>query len=81
MNNFFQSVMSLPVPFNMIVLIVMIGCATALISSIVEEVRKYCCHRNEVELKREMLDRGMDTEDIERAIRAEIPTAKYVKKR
>ena len=80
MSDFFQSVVSLQTPFNMIVLVVMIGCATAVVSSIAVETRKYFCHRNEMELKREMLDRGLEAEEIERTLRASAPTAEYVKK-
>lgn len=80
MSEFFQSVVSLPLPFNMVVLIVMFGCATAVISSIARETRKYYCHRNEMELKREMFDREMDAEEVEQVMRAKAPTAKYVKK-
>ena len=70
MNSLFESIASLPVPFNMVVWIVLIGSVAGVLATIVKEARRYCCHRNEIELKREMVDRGMESEEIERVMRA-----------
>jgi hypothetical protein len=54
----------------MVVLIVLIGSVAGVVATIVKEVRTYLCHRNEIELKREMVDRGMESEEIERVMSA-----------
>ena len=65
-----ESIMDMPVPFNMVVLIVLIGCVTGVLTTIAQETRKFFCHREEMELKREMLDRGMDAREIDQVLRA-----------
>jgi hypothetical protein len=73
MSRFFDSVFEMPVPFNMVVIIVLIGAFAGLVSTIAKETRKYFCHRNEIELKREMLERGMEPQEIEQIMRATSP--------
>jgi hypothetical protein len=68
MSGFFDAIMSLQTPFNMVVLIVLIGTVGGVISASVKEVRKYLCHREETQLKREMLDRGMKAMEIEQVL-------------
>ncbi len=70
MSRFFDSILQLPVPFNMVVMIVLICTVAGVITAIAKETRHYFCHRNEMELKREMLDRGMEPREIEEVIRA-----------
>jgi hypothetical protein len=41
-----------------------------LIAGIAKEIRKYLCHREEVDLKRDLLANGMSAADIERVVRA-----------
>lgn len=65
-----ESIMNMPVPFNMIVLIVLIGCMTGVLTTIAQETRKFFCHREEMELKREMLERGMNADEINQVLRA-----------
>ena len=57
-------------PFNMVVFIVMFGCLAGAVSSIAMETRKYFCHREDLELKRELVDRGLTSEEIELVMRA-----------
>ena len=76
MGTLFESIVSLPAPFNMVVLIVLIGSVAGVIGTIAKEVRKYLCHRTEMELKREMLDRGMKTQEIERVMQAKMADTK-----
>lgn len=40
------------------------------LSTFAKEMRKYLCHRGEIELKREMVDRGMGSQEIEQVVRA-----------
>jgi hypothetical protein len=70
MSNLFDSILGMPVPFNMIVLIVLIASVAGVITSVAKEIRRYLCHREEMELKREMLDRGMEGHQIEQVMRA-----------
>jgi len=71
MTRFMEFISSIPVPFNMIVLVVLITAVAGTITSIAKFVRQYHCHREEIELKREMLDRGMSAQEIEQVIRAQ----------
>jgi cell division protein FtsL len=54
----------------MVVLIVLIACAAGVITGVAKEVRKYLCHREEVELKRDLLASGMNAAEIEQVVRA-----------
>ena len=76
MSAFFESIAALPVPFNMVVLIVLIGSVAGVIGTIAKEVRKYVCHRSELDLKREMLERGLSSQEIERVMGAIVPDSK-----
>lgn len=71
MGEFFRSIFSIDEPFNMIVAVVLIVFTAWLLGSIVEQIRKYGCHRKDVELKRELVDRGLSAEEIERIIKAQ----------
>ncbi len=70
MISLFQSIVQMDAPFNMIVLIVLFSCIAGVISTIAKETRKFVCHREEMELKREMLDRGMEAGEIDQVLRA-----------
>ena len=70
MSELFQSITNIQAPFNMIVLVVLIGSAATILTSGFSEVRKYLSHRQDVELKRELLERGMSADEIERVARA-----------
>jgi hypothetical protein len=68
----FKAILSMPVPFNMVVLVVLIGCTTSVITSIFKQIRKYACHRREVDLKRELVERGLSVDEIERIVAAKV---------
>jgi hypothetical protein len=53
---------------NWVVLIVLIFFTAWLLGTTVGELRKYACHRKDVELKRDLADRGLSAEEIERII-------------
>lgn len=74
MSNMLDSVLSIPAPFNMVVMIVLIACAAGVITGLAKEVRKYMCHREEVELKRDLLASGMSAAEIEQVVRAKTPS-------
>ena len=69
MSEFLQSI---PPPFNMVVVIVLICSIAGVITSIAKQTRKFACYRQELDFKREMLDRGMSSEEIERVARAKV---------
>jgi hypothetical protein len=73
MHDFFQMIMSLQPPFNMIVLIVLISCGAAAIKFIATEIRKFGCHRQDTVFKRDMVDRGLSADEIERILKAQSP--------
>ena len=68
MSSLFDSIATLPTPFNMIVFVVLIGSVAGVIGTVTREVRIFLCHRDEMELKREMLDRGMELQEIDRVM-------------
>jgi hypothetical protein len=66
----FQAIMSMGSPWNMIVLVVLITCTTGVFTSMFKQIRKYGCHRRDVDLKRELVERGLSVEEIERIVAA-----------
>ena len=58
---------------NWIAALVLFGCVTGLLTSIATELRKYGSHRHELDLKRELVERGLSVEEIERIIAARPP--------
>ena len=65
-----QSIISIPVPFNMIVLVVLLLSAAGVCGSFFKQVRKFACHRSELSFKRDLLDRGMTADEVEQIVRA-----------
>lgn len=65
-----HSITAIPPPFNMIVWIVLICSVAGVITGLAKQTRKFFCHREELELKREMFEAGMSADEIERVIRA-----------
>lgn len=68
----FQEIIRIPVPFNMIVLVVLFGCIAGIIGTIAKEIRKYACHTQDIAFKRELVERGLDGDEIERIVAAEV---------
>lgn len=66
MTSALNSIIGIPAPFNMIVLITLIVTAGSVFGTIATQVRKWACHRQEIEFKRELLDRGMSVDEIDR---------------
>lgn len=66
----FSGILGMPAPFNMIVLIVLITCGAGVVTSAFKQLRKFACHRRDVELKRELVERGLSVEEIERIVAA-----------
>ena len=60
----------LPLPFNFIILILVIVFGSMVVIAIIEEIGKYVRHRNRSELKRDLLDRGLGAEEIHLIVEA-----------
>ena len=73
MNQFVESMANLPTPFNFVIGLVLIICASSVIGGLITEVRKFASHRAEIQLKRELVERGLDMDEIERVIAARGP--------
>jgi hypothetical protein len=67
MKDLFQSLES---PFSMFVLIVLIGCMVPVVSTITTAIDKYMSHRADLQFKRELVERGLSVEEIERIVAA-----------
>lgn len=76
MSDIFHSIMSLQSPFNMVVLVVLIGSLFGLLKLMVIQVRMFASHREDVQLKRELVERGLGAEEIERIVLAKSPNEK-----
>jgi hypothetical protein len=63
-----------PTPFNMIVLIALIASVSGIIVGIAKGIQHYLCLRQELDFKREMIDRGMSADEIERIVKARSPS-------
>ncbi|HEY3393484.1 MAG TPA: hypothetical protein VGK58_12305 [Lacipirellulaceae bacterium] len=66
----FKGILSIPVPFNMFVLVTLIFCTTGVITSFFKQIRKYACYRRDIDLKRELVERGLSVDEIERIVAA-----------
>jgi hypothetical protein len=66
----FKSIILIQTPFNMIVLIVLFGSVAGVLGGIATQIRKYGCHRQDIDFKRELVDRGLSADEIERIIKA-----------
>ena len=67
----------MPPPFNMVVVIVAVVMGTNVITSIAKEIRRYASHRESIEVIRELAERGMSAEEIERVLHA-APETRHV---
>jgi hypothetical protein len=56
-------------PFTMIFVIVFVVVVGGVINTIVGHVRKFGQHQQELDFKREMVERGLSIEEIERLLR------------
>ena len=71
MSTFVDLMQNVPPPFNMVVYIMVIICGGSVLTSAFKQVRKFACHRQEMDFKRELLDRGMSPDEVERVVRAQ----------
>jgi hypothetical protein len=59
---------------NWVALVVLIGVGGGVITSIATQVRKYGTHRVDMQLKRELVERGLSAEEIERIVAIKSPS-------
>ncbi len=57
-------------PFSVPIIAIGGAFAVAIVKSIVSSVKEIVKHRNEIELKQSLVDRGMSADEIERIVRA-----------
>ena len=67
--------LDLPPPFNMVVLIVGLGCAASAIKGVAKQVRVYADNEADRRLKREMIEYGLSAEEAERVAKAKVKHA------
>ena len=68
MKEMFEAFNSLGSPWNMIVLVVLISGLGSVVKTIVKQTRAYASHRAELNLKRELVERGLSVDEIERIV-------------
>ena len=68
-----KDISSMPPPFNMVVFVVLIATLGTVLKVIAKQTSAYFSQRQELEFKRELLDRGLTGEEVERVIRARGP--------
>jgi len=71
MTNLFDTLLG-----NWVVLIVLICVGSGVITSIAKQIRKYGCHRQEVELKRDLVERGLSVDEVERIVAVQSASTK-----
>jgi hypothetical protein len=70
MNQFVEAFNNLGAPWNMIVLVVLISGLGSAVKTIAKQTRGYACHRVDMNLKRELVERGLSADEIERIVAA-----------
>ncbi len=71
-----QKIASIQSPFNMFVLVCLILSVAGVISSLFKQIRKYMCHRQELDFKRDLVERGLGVDEIERIVAAKSASEK-----
>lgn len=75
---FHSTLFQLPPPFNMIVLVVALGCLAGMVKAVAKQIRIYADHEADRRLKRDMIDSGLSVEEADRIARLEV-THDYVR--
>lgn len=65
-----RAIIGIQAPFNMVILVVLIGVSGSTIAVIAKEVRKYFSGRDELEFKRDMVAHGLSAQETERLLQA-----------
>jgi hypothetical protein len=65
-----QSLPTFDAPTAVVLLVLLASAATGLIAVVAKQLRIYASHRAELALKRDLVERGLSIEEIERVIAA-----------
>ncbi len=68
MSEIITQILSMPPPFNMVTVIVVVVMGVSGIATVSREIRKYASHRESMEVIRELAERGMSADEIERIL-------------
>jgi hypothetical protein len=71
MSTFFQSILHLETPFNWLTLMGLAMCVFGTVTAIVKQIRKFAAHALEIRFKRDLVERGLSVEEIERVLAAQ----------
>jgi len=70
MSTFFQSILHLDIPFNWLSLMGLSAFAFGTVAAIVTQIRKFAVHVLDIRFKRDLVERGLSVEEIERLLAA-----------
>ena len=70
MSEVFIKIIEVPAPFNVAIIAVVMGIGMAVIGVVAGEIRKFATHRLDLDAKRDLLEQGMDPDEIDRVLRA-----------
>jgi hypothetical protein len=70
MNTLFQSILHLETPFNWLSLMGLSLFAFGTVVAIVTQIRKFASHALELRFKRDLVERGLSIDEIERVLAA-----------
>jgi hypothetical protein len=75
MSELLDPITSLPTPFNMAALIVLICAISGIITTVVKQTGAYARERQDLAFKRELIDRGMSADEVQRVVEARTPSS------
>jgi hypothetical protein len=70
MSTFLQSILHLETPFNWLSLMGLAGIVFGAVTAAVTQIRKFADHALDVRFKRDLVERGLSVEEIERVLAA-----------
>lgn len=81
MSAFFDLIRQMPIPFNMVVLIVLIVGVSEVVKAVIKQARIYADNEADRRLKREMIEAGCSADEAQRiadlqVTKPYVPTAK-----
>ena len=76
MSEVLKTALEVPFPFNMCIILGALGIMLAMVGIVSAELSKYARHRLDADLKRDLVERGMSAEEIERILEADASGAR-----
>ena len=73
MKDIFQSILQFETPFNWLSLVILVLGVAGIVTGIAKQVRKFAVHAVDVRFKRDLVERGLSVEEIERVLAAASP--------